>query len=118
MEAVSQAKLCTQPVLLLVHDLRYPEPLNGVRAVAGMFSVALLVRATRTSEAKFSLDVSLASHESSPSTMSHAALENFRTTNPAARSLPLLAAFANRANNSVMLDNVNGTRLLLTVHTL
>jgi hypothetical protein len=118
LEAVSQASQCAQPVLLLVHDLRYPEPLNGVRAVMGLFSVALLLRATRTSEAKFSLDVSLASSESSSSTMSNVALENFRTSNPAARSLPLLATFAKRSNEKVILENVNGTRLMLEVHAL
>lgn len=122
LEATSQASQCTQPVLLLVHDLRYPEPLNGVRAVTGMFSVALLLRATRTSEAKFSLDVSLAPSESSVSAMNNAMvsveLENFRTTNPAARSLPLLSVFANRLNDMVILDNVNGTRLKLMVHAL
>lgn len=118
LEAASQANQCTQPVLLLVHDLRYPEPLNGVRTVMGMFSVALLLRATKTSEAKFSVDVSVALAESSVSAMNNAALENFRTLNPAARSLPLLAAFANRTNESVMLENVNGTRLMLEVHTL
>jgi hypothetical protein len=118
LEAVSQASQCTQPVLLLVHDLRYPEPLNGVRAVMGLFSVALLLRATRTSEAKFSIDVSFAPVESSVSAINNVALENFRTTNPAARSLPLLAAFAKRANENVILENVNGTRLMLEVHTL
>jgi len=120
LEAVSQANRCTQPVLLLVHDLRYPEPLNSVRAVAGMFSVALLLRATRTSEAKFLIDVSFAPLESPVSAMAitEAALETFRTTNPAARSLPLLTAFANRANDSVILENVNGTRLNLEVHAL
>jgi Beta-ketoacyl synthase, N-terminal domain len=122
LEAVSQASQCAQPVLLLVHDLRYPEPLNGVRTVAGLFSVALLLRATRTSEAKFSIDVSLAPREAPISTITmtttQAALENFRTTNPAARSLPLLMTLANRANESVILENVNGTRLKLEVHTL
>jgi Beta-ketoacyl synthase, N-terminal domain len=122
LEAVSQTSQCVQPVLLLVHDLRYPEPLNGVRAVMGLFSVALLLRATRTSEAKFSVDVSLASNEFSANTMTttitETALENFRTSNPAARSLPLLAAFAKRSNENVILENVNGTQLMLEVHAL
>jgi hypothetical protein len=78
----------------------------------------LLLRATRTSEAKFSLDVSSAPVESSVSVISNAALEKFRTANPAARSLPLLLAFANRANESVMLENVNGMRLMLDIHAL
>jgi hypothetical protein len=29
-----------------------------------------------------------------------------------------LAAFANRSNENVILENVNGTRLMLTVHPL
>jgi hypothetical protein len=86
--------------------------------VMGLFSVALLLRATRTSEAKFSIDVSLAPVESSVSAMNNVALENFRTSNPAARSLPLLSAFAKRANENVILENVNGTRLMLEVHAL
>lgn len=123
LEAAAQSMQCTQPVLLLVHDLKYPEPLNGVRAVMGLFSVALLLRAGRTSEAKFSIDVSLAAHDAGMnapgvSIMNNAALENFRTSNPAARSLPLLAAMANRSNKSVMLENVNGSRLLLDIHAL
>ncbi len=118
LEATAQAVICAQPVLLLVHDLRYPEPLNGVRAVMGLFSVALLLRSTKTSEAKCSVEVSIPTNESSETVVHNAALENFRTANPAARSLPLLAAIANRSNESVILENVNGSRLKLDVHSL
>lgn len=118
LEAAAQAAVCAQPALLLAHDLRYPEPLNGVRAVMGLFSVALLLRSTKTSEAKCSIEVSIAANEFSETVMRHAALENFRTANPAARSLPLLAAMANRSNESVILENVNGTRLRLDIQSL
>ncbi len=118
LEAAAQAAGCAQPVLLLVHDLRYPEPLNGVRAVMGLFSVALLLRSIKTSAAKFSIDVSIDANESSVTMMRNPALESFRTGNPAARSLPILAAMANRTNESVILENVNGTRLKLDIHSL
>ncbi len=118
LEAAAQAARCAQPVLLLVHDLHYPEPLNGVRAVMGLFSVALLLRSTKTAAAKFSIDVSIGANESSETAMHNAELESFRTGNPAARCLPVLAAMANRSNERVILQNVNGTHLTLEIHSL
>jgi Beta-ketoacyl synthase, N-terminal domain len=114
LEAVAQVHATTEPVLLLVHDLSYPEPLNGVRTVQGLFSVALLLRSAATAQTRFAMQVELntASNESS---MSDEALERFRINNPAARSLPLLSALANESAVDVLIASANQGRLKLNV---
>jgi Beta-ketoacyl synthase, N-terminal domain len=111
-EAVAQAHTAPQPVLLLAHDLRYPEPLNGVRAVEGMFSVAMLLGSVRSARSTYALDVHLSNVPQQGVTadrMADAALERLRANNPAARVLPLLAAVARGAAQRVVIENVNGT---------
>jgi Beta-ketoacyl synthase, N-terminal domain len=112
-ESVAQVLSVEKPVLLLAHDLRYPEPLNGVRNVMGMFSVALLLRRSPGPTTKYELEISIPSQVAAATTMTDASLESFRLQNPAARSLPLLAAIARGESAAVVIENTNGGRLQL-----
>jgi hypothetical protein len=118
LEAVAQVAeggLNGAPVLLLVHDLSYPEPLNGVRSVQGQFSVALLLSTSATPMSVAQLDVSF-SHNAELTRMRHdAALESFRLGNPAARALPLLAALARGANDRVTIEGANGSQAVIDI---
>jgi Beta-ketoacyl synthase, N-terminal domain len=117
-ESVAQAMSTDKPVLLLAHDLRYPEPLNGVRPVMGTFSVAMLMRKAIAPTSKFELDVSIASRDTEVTKHADQALEAFRMRNPAAHSLPLLAALAREHAAVVIIENNNGGRLQLAVRPL
>lgn len=114
-ESAAQVFNTDKPVLLLAHDLRYPEPLNGVRPVMGSFSVALLLHGTVTASSKFEVDISTAARDTAVTTLANPALDAFRTHNPAARSLPLLVALAQERAADVIVENNNGGRLQLTV---
>jgi hypothetical protein len=114
LESAAQARATTQPVLLLAHDLRYPAPLDGVRPVKGLFSVALLLVAEKTAKSLCALDVAI-SVTSNTTRMPVAALETFRASNPAARALPLLALIARGDGGEVVIENVNATTLTISV---
>jgi Beta-ketoacyl synthase, N-terminal domain len=120
-EAIAQAKSQEQPVLLLVHDLPYPEPLNGVRPVNGLCSIALLLNATQTDAMQYTVEVSVlqnADPNRSASPMSKELapeLEAMRIGNPAARGLPLLEAMAKRSQTDVFIAGTNQTLLKLSV---
>jgi Beta-ketoacyl synthase, N-terminal domain len=105
-EAIAQAKSIHHPVLLLVHDLPYPEPLNGVRTVRGLFSVALLLSAHCDEKARYkiTLETGFAQQET---TLDNESLENFRLGNPAARALPLLIAIANKSAKPLTITGTN-----------
>jgi Beta-ketoacyl synthase, N-terminal domain len=124
-EAVAQARQIDRSVLLLVHDLSYPEPLNSVRNVHGQFSVALLLRSSRSSQSQCSITASL--HPSRAKAREEALsewpdltkdLEFFRLNNPAARCLPLLVTLARAETRTLHLNHTPGSELRLEVQAL
>jgi Beta-ketoacyl synthase, N-terminal domain len=116
LEAIAQARMTAQPVLLLAYDLRYPEPLNSARRISDAFSMALLLSATARAAAQFSLDVDIATPDAISTPMNDIALEQFRRLNPAARSLPLLVALAARRNERIFIESTNGAQLEIQVN--
>jgi hypothetical protein len=119
LEAVAQAKSQSRSVLLLVHDLPYPEPLNGVRAVTGLFSLALLLTTKRDEKSLFTLtlDMGPAAHDQDlETTLANESLEHFRLGNPAARALPLLVAMAQKSTEPITIAGTNQTLIKMTVH--
>ncbi len=114
-ESFAQVVNCNQPVLLLAHDLRYPEPLNGVRPVHGMFSIALLLEAKPSAQSQIALTVAVGEQGAPVTHMKDALLETFRANNPAARALPLLQAIATGNAAPVTIENVNDSRLVFSV---
>jgi hypothetical protein len=117
-EAIAQAKSQSHSVLLLVHDLPYPEPLNSVRPVHGLFSLALLLTAQRDEKSVYALTLEMSEaqqNQSLETTLANGSLEAFRLGNPAARALPLLVAIAKKSNVPFTIAGTNQTLLKMSV---
>lgn len=104
LEAMVQAGVDGGAAALLAYDHPYPEPLAAVRPVSGSFGMALVLSPRQTARAFAVLDVDFVAQAAAPTVMSDAALEAIRAGVPAGRSLPLLAALARGATETVVLD--------------
>jgi hypothetical protein len=115
LEAAAQAKDEGRPVALIAYDLPYPEPLDTVRPIVSLFATALVLnpQATEHSLARLKIALRRAVNESTP--MPDPALEKLRRGNPAARSLPLLAALARHAPETVAVEYRGGKHLVVDV---
>jgi hypothetical protein len=99
LETACQVVVNRKAAALIAYDEPYPEPLHSARPIGCEFGVALVLGPEKGVAA---LDV-----EFGPGTetrLDDAQLENVRLGNPAARSLPLLAALARRARADVTLQ--------------
>jgi hypothetical protein len=92
LEAAVQAEAAEGPVLLVAYDLPYPHPLDKVRPISTQFGVALVLCRAASARAVARLEIAVA--DGPESTCADAGLDAVRRGNPAARSLPLLAALA------------------------
>jgi hypothetical protein len=115
LEAASQVAAAGAPVALIAYDHPYPEPLNAVRTIRGEFGMALVLAPQPTDRAVAVLDVAFMPQEADATRVADPGLEALRTGAPAARSLPLLAALARGARETVVLEFVAGTHLRVTV---
>jgi Beta-ketoacyl synthase, N-terminal domain len=118
-EAIAQAKSQSHSVLLLVHDLPYPEPLNSVRPVHGLFSLALLLTAKPDEKSRYALTLHMSVDQQDQdleTTLTDESLEHFRLGNPAARALPLLVAIAKKSKAPFTIAGTNQTLLTMSVH--
>ncbi len=92
LEAAVQCAVEKRPVLLVVYDTPYPEPLHGVRPVPDQFAVSMLLTPEATQGSNTGIELSL---DKAPSTtMENNDLENIRASIPAARALPLMQVMA------------------------
>jgi hypothetical protein len=112
LEACAQAATGTQPVLLISHDLPYPEPLNGVRPVHEMLGVGLLLSSTQVGGALASLELELRAHAQDENRMSNPELEKLRGGNPTGRSLPLLETLAAGTTRELALEYLDSALTL------
>lgn len=94
LEAIAQVDHSGQAVLLVAYDADYPPPLHAKRPMPDAFGVALVLAAAGSPRSRATLRVSL--HHGPADTMGDPALEQLRTSIPAARALPLLARLAQR----------------------
>ncbi len=114
LEACTQSLSAKAPVLLVAYDTPYPEPLRKVRPIAHSMGVALIVSDKLTRTTITSLRLSLG--KSDPTQMQDSNLEVLRKNVPAARSLPLLQAMAQGAQNTkLVLDMFDNQQLLIEV---
>lgn len=109
LEAAVQVAVEQRPVLLVVYDTPYPEPLHAMRPLADQFAVAMLL--TPQAAANGLGSIALALDDAAQTVMQHADLETVRCGVPAARSLPLLRALATGQQEDVQLEYVNGRTL-------
>ncbi len=109
LEAACQATVEDRPVLLSVYDIAAPEPLCQARPLHVPFGAALVLDCRPSAGTVSQLSIGYHTQCSAPeSTITTPQLEDLRCGNPAARSLPLLAAIARNEPAEVMLDYVAG----------
>jgi lambda repressor-like predicted transcriptional regulator len=108
LEAGVQVVAARRPVLLVAYDLPYPDPLDHARHIESGFGVAFVLLPAASSGALAEIQMTL-SHRCKASPCVDPALEALRKANPAARSLPLLAALAVRSAGTVRLERGQGT---------
>lgn len=113
-EAASSVCLDGQPVLLVASDSPYPEPLHGARPLPDHFGAALLLSPVRDDRSLASLTIRLSAGDVHADAMPDASLDTLRRVIPAAASLPLLVALAQRrSRHGLAVDYLPGTGLRL-----
>jgi hypothetical protein len=115
LEALTQMHLEQRAVLLVAYDAPYPEPLHSTRPIPDAFAVALVLAPARNQAALARLEVRLS--DACADALADARLEALRRAIPAARSLPLLAALAQRRSATVTLDYLAPRTLSVEMHT-
>ncbi len=119
LEAAAEVAADGWTVGLIAYDLPYPEPLNRVRPITGIFGTALVLTPQLTDRCLARLDIGLSRGEEPVSRMIDLGLETLRTGNPTARALPLLAALARvgagGAAETVVLDLPPDGRVVVRV---
>jgi len=115
------AVFCTTqntPVLLVSYDLPPPHPLFEARPLVNPFAVALVMSSEYVSQSQSTLDITLLHRNvESANPMTNDALERLRLGNPAARSLPLLAGFAQQQyQKKIILDYFDEQQLALEIN--
>lgn len=109
LETLAQVVADDTRAVLLACDTAYPEPLRGARAIPDALGIALVLAPRRSAKTMASIAVSLT--HARAHVLEDAALEDLRTTIPAARGLPLLRAIALRQDTNVVLDYLDCARL-------
>ena len=115
LEAMTMLTADECPVALIAYDLPYPEPLHAVRPIDSLFGVALILTPQSTSSSRWSLALEISEGPAQVTTIPNPHLEQLRQGNPAARSLPLLAALSRNIGTSVTLDYLAHHRIILSV---
>ena len=115
LDAASQITVDGNPVALIVYDHPYPAPLEAVRPIGAAFGAALMLAPQASAAAIAILGIEFEPHEGGATRMGDPGLEALRSSVPAARCLPLLAALARGSGEPVILEYVAGTRLRIAV---
>jgi len=102
-------------VLLVAHDVPFPEPLHSVRPMNALFGAALVLAPARSTQSLARLEIAIEPTLHALSRMPGADLDGLRTGNPAARGLPLLAALARRESAELFLPYVHSQTLRVNV---
>ena len=109
LEALTQIAIERTPCLLIAYDAPYPEPLFAKRPIPDAFGVALLLSPEPRPASLARISAALT--DDPADRLAHPDLERLRAAIPAARSLPLLQAVAQRKDRRVVLDYLDGLRL-------
>ena len=114
-EAATQTRARGKEVVLIAYDAAYPQPLHALRPISAIFGVALVLTGDKTNRALAELEISISRKSIASSPMAIAELEAMRIGNPAARSLPLLAAIATQTPENICFDYIAGNQLDVVV---
>lgn len=113
LEALAQVVVDNTPNLLIACDTTYPEPLRKTRPIPDEFGVGLALSPQAGKHTLARISVSQTSFEANR--LPDVTLEALRQSIPAARSLPLLHAIANRIPTTLVLDYLDDTRLAVEI---
>lgn len=113
LEALTQVAVDQTRCLLMTCDTPYPEPLHSTRPILDAMGIALALAPERSEKSIAQITVNLSN--ANADVLDNAALEVLRTSIPAARGLPLLAALAQRQSRRVGLDYLDNTRLAVDI---
>lgn len=111
LEAATYATVERGPVMLVASDLPFPSPLHEIRPVGESFAAALVIAPTRHPGALMRCAIGLTPHRTV--TAFPDAIPTALRSNPAARSLPLLAVLARQAAEAVRLEYTDETDLVI-----
>jgi len=114
LETAAQASVEERAVALIAYDQPYLQPLHGARSVHDKFAVALLITPD-AGHARGMLEVRFVPRPGSETRMRDPRLETLRASNPAARSLPLLAALAGGESGEIVLPYLEDSHLSIRV---
>lgn len=114
LEAATIALVEQASVLLVAYEYPPPFPLCETRHMSEPFATALWLAGRRTASSRASLELSLA-ETAEEDRLDDTELERMRTSNPAARSLPLLCAVARGLACGVVLPYLQHAQLAIRV---
>ncbi len=115
LEAAAQIAVDQRAAALVVYDLPYPEPLNGVRPITDSFGVAFVLAPTRSAQTVARLDIAQSAEPRPETRMKEPTFERLRSKNPAARCLPLLRTLARGGEDSIVLQGTARRPLVIDV---
>lgn len=110
LESIAQVAVNCAPVALVAYDEPYPEPLHAARPILCEFGVAIVI-AHEAGNALAAIEIEPAPAHAVETRLVDPILEAVRLGNPAARSLPLLAALAKGRDAEIVLECAGGQRL-------
>ena len=113
LEAVTQVRVDETATLLIACDTPYPEPLHHARPLPDNFGIAMVLAPGASAHSLARISVSLSGDAAH--TLEDAALEQLRLGVPAARSLPLLRALAQRQSGRIVLDYFEQLRIAVEI---
>jgi hypothetical protein len=112
LEALVQAAVDEEPILLVSYDADYPPPMSAKRPVPDAFGAALVLAPRREPGSIARLEVTLCKE---PPERLAEPLETLRHSNPAARALPLLAHLASGRRSRTVLEYLEGSSLAVDI---
>ena len=115
LEAVSQALTSHCRVLLAAYDLPYPPTLHAVRRIVDGFALGLVLSPYSNASSLGECEMQIMPECGAATSLADAGLEALRLGNPAARGLSLLAAFAARTSQTVIIEELSGRAIELSV---
>jgi hypothetical protein len=113
LEALTQATVDREAVLLVAYDTEYPPPLHAKRPLPDALGVAMVLTPERTPSSTAGIELTLTDEPHDK--MTDTQLEALRIAIPAARSLPLLRLLAIGAPGRVILEYLDVSRAAVQI---
>jgi Beta-ketoacyl synthase, N-terminal domain len=113
LEALVQVTVDREPLLLVVYDTEYPDPLRAKRPIPDAFGVSLVLTPTCAPGSLTRIEASPGSE--SVESLTDPELESLRRSIPAARALPLLRKIAENGPGRTVLEYLDVSSLIVQV---